>query len=105
MASFKQVVKNYQTLTKLGQQIIQHKENIKHIKPSQLENEFLKQEQRIEQLKKLTKLTLIGIKIAIISTNFDWIIIIYYILLMNTTLLILINLPILFHITQPHLNL
>ena len=49
MASFKQVVKNYQTLTKLGQQIIQHKENIKHIKPSQLENEFLKQEQRIEQ--------------------------------------------------------
>ena len=49
MASFKQVVKNYQNLAKLGQQIIHHKENIKHIKPSQLDNEFLKQELRIEE--------------------------------------------------------
>ena len=49
MSSFKHVVKNYENLAKLGRQIIQHKTDIKNIKPDNLEKAFLTQEFKIQQ--------------------------------------------------------
>ena len=49
MSSFKHVVKNYENLAKLGRQIIQHKKDIKHIKPHKIDEAFLTQEFKIQQ--------------------------------------------------------
>ena len=46
---FKQIVKNYQSLAVLGEQIILHKQHIKNVKPELLDKEFNAQENRIEQ--------------------------------------------------------
>lgn len=46
--SFKSVIIKYEMLSRLGREIIQHKEKIKHVKPSMLDVEFAKQEKRIE---------------------------------------------------------
>ena len=46
--SFKAVIIKYEMLSRLGREIIQHKEKIKHVKPSMLDVEFAKQEKRIE---------------------------------------------------------
>ena len=37
---FKQIVKNYQSLAVLGEQIILHKQHIKNVKPELLDKEF-----------------------------------------------------------------
>lgn len=55
MTSFKQIVKNYRQVYRLGNQIIQHKKMITQIPVKDREKEFLKQEQRIENFEKLTK--------------------------------------------------
>ena len=49
MSSFKHVVKNYENLAKLGRQIIQHKKDIKNIKPNKIDESFLTQELKIQQ--------------------------------------------------------
>lgn len=49
MSSFKHIVKNYENLAKLGKKIIQHKNDIKSIKPDKLDTAFFKQELRIEK--------------------------------------------------------
>ena len=45
---FKQIVKNYQSLAVLGEQIILHKQHIKNVKPELLDKEFNEQENRIQ---------------------------------------------------------
>lgn len=40
MSSFKHIVKNYENLAKLGRQIIQHKKDIKNIKPHKFDEAF-----------------------------------------------------------------
>lgn len=49
MSSFKHIVKNYENLAKLGRQIIQHKKDIKNIKPDKFDEAFLTQEFNIQQ--------------------------------------------------------
>ena len=55
MSSFKQIVKNYKQVYKLGNQIIQHKHHIKQIPVGKLDEEFKKQEERIEKFIKITE--------------------------------------------------
>jgi len=49
MTRFTNIIKNYGKVVKLGKQIINHKENIKRVRPSDLDMEFNNQERRIEE--------------------------------------------------------
>ena len=53
--SFKRIVKNYEKVYRLGTQIIEHKNLVRHAKPEKLDEEFRKQENRIQEFVKLTK--------------------------------------------------
>ena len=47
--SFITVAKRYEYLAQIGREIVNHKEHIKHVKPTLLDLEFIKQEQRIQE--------------------------------------------------------
>ena len=55
--SFSHIVKNYGQIYRLGKQIIRHKKNINHFPKSKLDNEFLKQETRIQKFTEKTNET------------------------------------------------
>ena len=48
MASFIRIVKNYENICRLGQNIIKHKDLVRRCPPEKLSDEFRKQEERIE---------------------------------------------------------
>lgn len=61
MSNFIKIVRNYENICKIGKEIINHKDLIKHVAPTNLDKEFHKQEERIQEFVKLTQ-----------STHEDW---------------------------------
>lgn len=49
MSNFVKIVRNYETISRIGREIINHKDFIRHTAPTQLDKEFQKQEERIEK--------------------------------------------------------
>lgn len=54
MSNFIKIVRNYENITKIGRQIINHKDFIRHAPPAKLDMEFQKQEERIQEFVKIT---------------------------------------------------
>lgn len=61
MSNFIKIVRNYENICKIGREIISHKELLKHTTPINIDYEFHKQEERIQDFIELTK-----------STHDDW---------------------------------
>lgn len=55
MSSFIKIVRNYENICKLGHKIINHKDLVRRAAPDKLEEEFRKQEERIQKFIKLTE--------------------------------------------------
>ena len=55
MSNFIKIVRHYEKVYHLGKQIIDHKTMIKKCVPQKLDEEFLKQEERIQNFCKITK--------------------------------------------------
>ena len=55
MNSFTKIIKNYETVTRLGREIIAHKDLVRRSAPEHLTQEFQKQEVRIQKFCKATK--------------------------------------------------
>ena len=55
MNTFTKIIKNYETVTRLGREIIAHKDLIRKSAPEHLDREFQKQEVRIQKFYKATK--------------------------------------------------
>ena len=49
MSNFIKIVKNYEHICRLGQQIINHKDLVRRACPSKLDEEFRKQDARIQE--------------------------------------------------------
>ena len=49
MSNFIKIVKNYEHICRIGQQIISHKDLVRRACPSKLDEEFRKQEDRIQE--------------------------------------------------------
>ena len=49
MSRFISIVKNYEKVCRIGQDIINHKDLVRKAKPDKLSEEFRKQEERIER--------------------------------------------------------
>ena len=52
--SFIRVVKNYEKIGRLGQQIINHKDLVRRTSPEKWDEEFRKQENRIQEFVEIT---------------------------------------------------
>ena len=52
--SFIRVVKNYEKIGRLGQQIINHKDLVRRVAPEKWDEEFRKQENRIQEFVEIT---------------------------------------------------
>jgi uncharacterized coiled-coil DUF342 family protein len=52
MSSFIKIVKNYETICRLGHKIINHKDLVRRCPPEKLSEEFKKQEDRIDEFYK-----------------------------------------------------
>ena len=50
MSRFISIVKNYEKVCRIGQDIINHKDLVRKAKPDKLSEEFRKQEERIERI-------------------------------------------------------
>lgn len=55
MSNFIKIVRNYENICKLGHKIINHKDLIRKAAPDKLDEEFRKQENRIQEFVKLTE--------------------------------------------------
>ena len=55
MSNFIKIVRNYENICKLGNKIINHKDLVKKVAPGKLDEEFRKQENRIQEFVKLTE--------------------------------------------------
>ena len=55
MSNFVRIVRNYEQISRLGRQIIAHKDLVRKIHPDKLEEEFTKQELRIQEFVEATK--------------------------------------------------
>tara|TARA_B100001142_G_scaffold163280_1_gene163325 strand:- start:939 stop:1169 length:231 start_codon:yes stop_codon:yes gene_type:complete len=55
MSNFIKIVRNYENIYKLGHKIINHKDLVKKVAPNKLDEEFRKQENRIQEFVKLTE--------------------------------------------------
>ena len=49
MSNFIKIVRNYEKISRLGRQIIAHKDLARKIHPNKLEEEFIQQELRIQE--------------------------------------------------------
>ena len=49
MSNFIKIIKNYESICRLGHQIINHKDLVRRACPSKLDEEFRKQEDRIQE--------------------------------------------------------
>ena len=54
MSNFIKIVRNYEQICRLGKEIINHKDFVRHVSPSKLDKEWRKQENRIQEFVKLT---------------------------------------------------
>ena len=55
MSNFIKIVRNYENICKLGHKIINHKDLVRRAAPDKLDEEFRKQEERIQEFTKLTE--------------------------------------------------
>ena len=55
MSSFIKIVRNYENICRLGHKIINHKDLVRRAAPEKLDEEFRKQEERIQEFVKLTE--------------------------------------------------
>ena len=55
MKSFTKIVKNYETVARIGKEIIGHKDLIRRTAPENLDREFQKQEARINKFRKVAQ--------------------------------------------------
>ena len=55
MSNFIKIVRNYENICKLGRKIINHKDLVRRAAPEKLDEEFRKQEERIQEFIKLTE--------------------------------------------------
>ena len=51
---FTKIVRNHENICRIGKQIIDHKDFIRKIAPNKLDEEFRKQEERIQEFVKIT---------------------------------------------------
>ena len=49
MSNFVKIVRNYENICRVGKQIIDHKDLVRRAAPSKLDQEFRKQEERIQE--------------------------------------------------------
>ena len=54
MSNFVKLVRNYENICRIGKQIIDHKDLVRRAAPHKLDEEFRKQEERIEEFVKIT---------------------------------------------------
>ena len=54
MSNFIKIVRNYEHICRVGKQIIKHKDLVRRAAPSKLDEEFRKQEERIQEFVKIT---------------------------------------------------
>lgn len=54
MSNFIKIVRNYENICRLGHKIINHKDLVRRAAPEKLDEEFRKQEERIQKFVKLT---------------------------------------------------
>ena len=54
MSNFIKIIRNYENISRLGHKIINHKDLVRRAAPEKLDEEFRKQEERIQQFVKLT---------------------------------------------------
>ena len=54
MSNFIRIVKNYEKICKIGHQIINHKDLVRRAAPEKLDEEFRKQENRIQEFVEIT---------------------------------------------------
>ena len=54
MSNFIKIVSNYEHICRVGKQIINHKDLVRRAAPSKLDEEFRKQEERIQEFVEIT---------------------------------------------------
>ena len=54
MSNFIKIVRNYEQICRVGKQIINHKDLVRRAAPSKLDEEFRKQEERIQEFVEIT---------------------------------------------------
>tara|TARA_B100001287_G_C22640332_1_gene509788 strand:- start:835 stop:1065 length:231 start_codon:yes stop_codon:yes gene_type:complete len=54
MSNFIKIVRNYEHICRVGKQIIDHKDLVRRAAPSKLDEEFKKQEERIQEFVEIT---------------------------------------------------
>ena len=54
MSNFIKIIRNYENICRLGHKIINHKDLVRRAAPEKLDEEFRKQEERIQKFVKLT---------------------------------------------------
>ena len=54
MSNFIKIIRNYENICRLGHKIINHKDLVRRAAPDKLDEEFKKQEDRIQEFVKLT---------------------------------------------------
>ena len=54
MSNFTKIVRNYEHICRVGKQIIDHKDLVRRAAPSKLDEEFRKQEERIQEFVEIT---------------------------------------------------
>ena len=55
MSNFVKIVRNYEQICRVGKEIINYKDLIKKASPTQLSEEFRKQDERIQEFVEITK--------------------------------------------------
>ena len=55
MSNFIKIIRNYENICRLGHKIINHKDLVRRAAPDKLDEEFKKQEDRIQEFVKLTE--------------------------------------------------
>lgn len=54
MSNFIRIVRNYENICRIGREIINHKDFVRRAAPDKLDEEFRKQEERIEEFMRVT---------------------------------------------------
>jgi hypothetical protein len=55
MSNFVKIVRNYEQICRVGKEIINYKDLVKKASPTQLSEEFRKQDERIQEFVEITK--------------------------------------------------
>ncbi len=72
MNNFAKIVRNYEAIGRLGREIVNHKDLVRRAAPSKLDEEFQRQEERIQKFVNLTNTTNEAWKKNSYSVNEYW---------------------------------